>query len=292
MNFTGGEPLLAFPLLEKAVSRLQGRDLKFGLATNGSLLTGKIGDFLDRHRFLVLLSWDGTIQAGQRGAPRRVERAARLLRRRSGVRLETNTVVTPRTVHLLDSALRYIRDAGITAMHVTPDRAAVWTPAAVAELGRQLELSGAHRDGQPRLSQGPPLPLVSLPETPPHSPTNCTAGVDRLAISPRGEVWGCHRFIDYFDCEDGHVLRNRYSFGGLAEFRAGFPETYTSHLPAYRALQPRFYRNDEGLCLDCPDSSTCGICPVPFGPGVVGVIPASACRIQALMRRFTRPALD
>lgn len=292
VNFTGGEPLLAFPLLEKAVSRLEGRSLTFGLATNGSLLTAEMADFLDHHRFSVLLSWDGTLQSAQRGAANRVASAARLLSRRSGIQLETNTVVTPESVHHLDTALRHISDAGITAMHVTPDRSTVWPPAAVAELGRQLELSGGHRNGQPRKSNGPPLPLVSLPEAPPHSPMDCTAGMDRLAVSPRGEVWGCHRFIDYFDSGDEHVLRNRYSFGGLEEFVTGFPETYHRRLRAYRTLQPRFYRNEKGLCLDCPDSLTCGVCPVPFGPGVVGVIPASACRVQALMRQFTRPSCD
>jgi len=292
VNFTGGEPILAFPLIERAVKRLAGQGVSFALATNGSLITPRIADFLDQHRFVVLLSWDGPLQPRQRGAPHRVAQAMRLLRSRQGIRLESNTVVTPESVHLLEPALREIHAAGINALHVNPDRSACWTQPALDELAEQLRLAAGLGSGSATRSHRPALPLVSLPVQPRKAPLLCTAGQDRLAISPRGEVWGCHRFVDYFEFGGPHVQRRHYAFGALDLFMAGFPDTYLGKLPAYLRLRPEFYSGEHGLCLNCPDRQLCGVCPVPFGSGVIGEIPVSACRIQALLRPIIRPSCD
>lgn len=291
VNFTGGEPLLVFSMIKRAVTRLNGSDVDFALATNGSLITREIAGFLDSHQFAILLSWDGPLQARQRGEFLQVANAVRLLLSHQSIRLETNTVITPSSVHFLAPTLRWIHAAGITAMHVTPDRTANWTYPALEELERQLMLISCRKDGRSQ-HEHLPLPLASLPIQGQTGVPVCTAGRDRLALSPYGEVWGCHRFVDFFCDGRPHMQRSQYAFGELERFITGYPDTYNRLLPSYQRLRPSYYSNERGLCIDCPDLSLCGVCPVPFGPGVVGAIPASACRIQAVLRRFTRPPCD
>lgn len=66
--FTGGEPLLEFAKLRRAVAYLrqhcgEHRRFIFGLNTNGVLLTEEIVEFLARHRFHLQLSFDGVARA-------------------------------------------------------------------------------------------------------------------------------------------------------------------------------------------------------------------------------------
>ena len=71
----GGEPLLSMPEIEKTVSsalslasKLE-KKLRFSMATNGSLLNGRILDFLERHRFRLFYSFEllEDLQRRQRG---------------------------------------------------------------------------------------------------------------------------------------------------------------------------------------------------------------------------------
>lgn len=60
--FTGGEPLLNFPLIKKcteyARERAKGR-VRFGMTTNGYLLEGDKAEFLGAHNFRIMVSLDG-----------------------------------------------------------------------------------------------------------------------------------------------------------------------------------------------------------------------------------------
>lgn len=63
VGFYGGEPLLAFPLIKKAVQYaenvFEGREIIFSITTNGTLLTDEIIQFLIKHKFKVTISIDG-----------------------------------------------------------------------------------------------------------------------------------------------------------------------------------------------------------------------------------------
>jgi len=68
LQFFGGEPLLRFDLLQKAVeyadriNKKEKRDLTFILTTNGIALTKEKVDFLKRYKFLVEFSIDGEVE--------------------------------------------------------------------------------------------------------------------------------------------------------------------------------------------------------------------------------------
>ena len=65
LDFFGGEPLLAFPLMKRIVSRMKkkiyqrNQELLIAVATNGTVLTDEIIDFLIRHNVLFQVSIDG-----------------------------------------------------------------------------------------------------------------------------------------------------------------------------------------------------------------------------------------
>lgn len=63
ISYYGGEPLLAFPLIEKCteyvLERTKGKRVAFSLSTNGYALKGDVADFLATHGFYVRVSLDG-----------------------------------------------------------------------------------------------------------------------------------------------------------------------------------------------------------------------------------------
>jgi uncharacterized protein len=74
VTFLGGEPLLGYPLIVRAVRRLgrrftPNRRPDYTIATNGVLLTPRRLAFLERHNFAVQLSFDGVAPAQDLRAP-------------------------------------------------------------------------------------------------------------------------------------------------------------------------------------------------------------------------------
>jgi len=63
ISFYGGEPLLNFQLIRKCVLYVQNergrKDIRFAMTTNGSLLNGRVGDFLAANQFGLVVSLDG-----------------------------------------------------------------------------------------------------------------------------------------------------------------------------------------------------------------------------------------
>lgn len=66
INFFGGEPMLAWPLIVRAVtyarfrSKASGKPVGFSMTTNGTLVSQDRAEFMAREGFLVLVSIDGT----------------------------------------------------------------------------------------------------------------------------------------------------------------------------------------------------------------------------------------
>lgn len=72
ISFYGGEPLLEFNLFQECVrfavrtGEASGKDVRFALTTNGTLLDDETVDFLVEHEFLVMVSLDGPKEAHDR----------------------------------------------------------------------------------------------------------------------------------------------------------------------------------------------------------------------------------
>lgn len=72
ITFYGGEPLLEFDLLRQCVEFAEqdaaerGKQVRFSITTNGTLMNDEVVDFLVEHDFLVLVSLDGCREAHDR----------------------------------------------------------------------------------------------------------------------------------------------------------------------------------------------------------------------------------
>jgi uncharacterized protein len=68
ISFSGGEPLLEFPMMRRAVeyverARPASTLIRYSVSTNATLLTEEIAAFLEEHRFQTQLSLDGAAGA-------------------------------------------------------------------------------------------------------------------------------------------------------------------------------------------------------------------------------------
>ena len=93
IGFAGGEPLLAFPLLERVVgyarrqAAARGKVVTFGMNTNGSLLTDRVVAFLAREGIVPTISFDGPAAVQDRQRPFRNGRGSFERVRRNVTRL-------------------------------------------------------------------------------------------------------------------------------------------------------------------------------------------------------------
>lgn len=69
VTFYGGEPLVHWNAIQKAVAALEAKNanVRFSVVTNGKLLTAEKAAFFNKHNFSVGLSWDGTNVMETRG---------------------------------------------------------------------------------------------------------------------------------------------------------------------------------------------------------------------------------
>jgi len=119
-NFGGGEPLLAFDNLVKIVdlgkreAKKNGLKLRFGVITNGTLITPEVARVLKREEMFVAVSLDGLqpfqdLQrplASGKGSFALVERGMNILRR-EGVSYNCIAVITNRNIEHLPELTKY-----------------------------------------------------------------------------------------------------------------------------------------------------------------------------------------
>jgi len=132
LEFYGGEPLLAFPLLRRGVAYAEARRpprlrLRFGVTTNGLLLDERRTTFLVRHRIQLSLSFDGLPAAQDLRAPgsftcldrtldRLRERHPRFFRESVRVGL----TVTAANLTTLANSVDYFLDKGVRTLYLNP----------------------------------------------------------------------------------------------------------------------------------------------------------------------------
>ncbi len=284
--FSGGEPLLAFELIQRAVeyaesSRSPEKRVQFRLSTNGLLLSGKIADFLQTHKFAVQLSFDGIAEAQRHRGPHTFEMLDRLLdslRARYPDLWHHNLRITmtliPATVQHLASSAEYFLRKGVCELSIAPCITHHPGPDgwSMAELDEQVsmisDLSRRHLDltGKVpalflRKTQEDVCPGVQVREP--------CSGLDgrALAVDVDGQVYGCPLFAE--SCQD---VSRRSLMSNLKAVRMGsirdpaFPEYRARAVQAARRLVPtdwpvRCY-SSYGRCCECRHRAGCSICPV------------------------------
>lgn len=290
LGFYGGEPLLSWPLVEKTVaySELKYKNkFCFTLTTNGSLLKKEHILFFKKHRFELVLSYDGLAQANRDARSlSAVEKALADLQRFYPQGYTINSVFTPRTVPLLAASMENLLDQGLARLQYSLDMRAAWREIDLAVFEKQLDrLADVCRKHRQKTGA---LPLENFKENEKQGTFACFAGRDRLALLPDRTVWGCYLFYDLL----GHDRKNadyaKYCFGKLEDFIPGFKKVFPSVAANYAELrQDYFFSEKKELCGLCDDLESCAVCPVvaALATGTLAVIPSWTCKLKKIGRR-------
>ncbi len=154
VSFYGGEPLLAFNELKRAVeyveklSKKNDREVRYALTTNGSLLDEEILGFLEEHEFTLMLSFDGQAQdiSRKKGTFDLLTSLIPKILAKPGILLETNSVFSSETVGYLSDSIRAIVQMGVRKFYVNFAHVPTWTPASLERLKREVARVGEYFD--------------------------------------------------------------------------------------------------------------------------------------------------
>lgn len=212
VSFFGGEPMLAFDemvaaaRLARRMARRQGREIRFTITTNGTLLSERHLDFLYEYGFYVTVSLDGTAAqdryrpfvSGRASSPvvwRNVARAAQVLDRFSVL-----AVLNPDTVTAVAETVERLHDLRVARVHVSPNLDCDWTPAALdaarAMYDRLARLYLERREAAWPLYVHPMVEMLrSGSATCGQDRGGCGFGDGEWAVAPSGNLYPCARLV-------------------------------------------------------------------------------------------------
>jgi len=276
---TGGEPLLALPLVRRTVTWVEEHcsdEDRPGLVlmTNGLLLDVDTARFLARHRVATRLSFDGLAQDQRApGTFGRLDRTVRLVRQQApGLfhdHLSVTYTLTAANLPYLADSVQYLLELGVPEVVVFPlsTHDPGWVPATVHELEEQLvrvfELCLAH------LERTGAVPLTAFRHgaEPPAGDTLCAVGrCDQVLVDVDGSLHGCTMLA-------GSYQRQPVSWQGqLQALRLG---RVGDHDLDERRVRAEIAAHEIGLfhhrerkhtsigrCADCEWPAQCTVCPM------------------------------
>jgi sulfatase maturation enzyme AslB (radical SAM superfamily) len=289
LGFYGGEPLLSWPLIKKTVAyaaKNSASKFRFALTSNGALLKPEHILFMKKHRFELLLSYDGLAQKKRdAGSVAAVETALENLQRIYPAEYVINSVFTPRTAPLLAASMKEMLRRGHTRLRYALDQCVPWTKKDLAILKTQLGLLIAMAKKQRQ--QTGRMPLENFAANGKKGIFACSAGCDRLALLPDRTVWGCTQFHHLLGRHPEHPDYGKYCLGTLEKF-ASRPARSIAAITANCAelRQDYFFSEKKELCALCADLERCAVCPAvaALATRIPGVIPDWTCRIRKMTR--------
>lgn len=213
LSFFGGEPLLEWELLQHCYAYLaeRGKELvsppRFGITTNGTLLTEEKAAWLVEKNFLIGLSADGSPAmhdtnrryADGRPSSPEVTRALELLEGHPRARRKIICVVNPQNVGMLAEGVAWLGERTSAPIGLNLDFWHEWSDAEFDIFAEQLTavqqmMLASYRDGTR------PLHVDNI-EGKIHSHLNgkgcgrCRIGEQELAVSTEGTFFPCSRLV-------------------------------------------------------------------------------------------------
>lgn len=291
LGFYGGEPLMSWPLIEKAVAYAENksaRKFRFALTTNGSLVKREHILFFKKHRFDLLLSYDGLAQRDRDvGSIAQVESALAGLQDLFPEGYAINSVFSPKTVRLLAASMADMLQRGHRRLQYSLNVCVPWRDADLAALEGELEkLAAICRSHRQKTGK---MPLEGLASAAGRGIFACAAGRDRLALLPDRTVWGCYLFYDLLGHAPLDPDYSKYCYGKLEPFMSAPAPALAVVAANYAELrQDYFFSEKKELCSLCDDLEQCSLCPLiaALATGTLAVFPSWTCELKKIGRRF------
>ena len=291
ISFYGGEPLLAFDKIKHAVNYLEkycrskNKSFHYSFTTNGSLIDKEVLQFLDQHKFSVLLSFDGLAQEifRKKGSFAAVVSVIEKLLINPHTDFQTNSVFTPESVGYLAQSIQFIIELGVLNLHIAFSSLSPWEDSSLSLLRK--ELASLRRFLVSFYREKGTVP-VRIFRKHPKGIYGCNAGKDRLNLAPDGKLWGCYLVRDYFNRYKGNQNYHQYCFGNLDSFIKDHQKIYPKILSNYSKLRMDYYHTSEKLCMLCDELESCVVCPMDaaFSGEAIGKIPDWKCRMKKVIR--------
>jgi sulfatase maturation enzyme AslB (radical SAM superfamily) len=285
LMFLGGEPLLEFDLLRRAVSHAKSLDLggkyfHFSISTNGTLISDAVADYLDEHEFNVQLSFDG-VQSAQDyrglGTFKTLDHVLDSLRAHHALlfrdRLRIAVTLVPETVSFLPKSIQYLFEKDVREITINSCIAPHpgWQSDKIQEVDEAFalvaELSRNH------MEQTGAIPVTVLrkandeiPERNGKTPLCNGLTGKTLALDLDGQIYTCPLFAKSYQKFPSGSLMEKTSilkFGHIND-----PETRRrtalSKLSGLKILRASLNQcgSSYGICSECNLRVRCSVCPV------------------------------
>lgn len=269
VHLMGGEPFLAWDMIEKLVpyAKLRaatfGAAVQFGVTTNLTLVTPGIVEFSRRWGIGWHCSIDGVPEmqdaqrplAGGSGSSKAAERGAKLILDYRPTACARATVM-PQYADRVFESLLYFESIGFLHLAFAAADEAPWTDAQFAEWDRQWGLMADHtirryREGK-RLMVAAFDWIIKQHLSGEDRQYSCGAGRGSVMVDYNGDLWPCHRW-DGADLDSGG--NRQWCLGNI--FEPGFhDELHLALLDRDRTTTQR------PRCARCPLQRMCaGGCP-------------------------------
>jgi sulfatase maturation enzyme AslB (radical SAM superfamily) len=287
--FIGGEPLLEFGLMQRAVAyvdahRRPGQRVIFQTVTNGTLLRDEHAEFFAEHGFDVQLSFDG-VEAAQalrgRGTFHTLDLALDHLRAQHSRFFEEQlsvslTLVVPTIRYLAESIDYFLRkDLREVAVSAAITHQPEWRHEMIGELDEQFaRISARCRAHYDRTGRVPFVLFRRAQEESAHAPDSLSlCGVGRgetPAGDVDGQVHGCLMFANSYQVFPTTFLRSRLEALQMGHIGDPALERRMATFPARTRAAGIFHGREHkyssyGRCAECRFMTTCGVCPVSIG---------------------------
>jgi len=259
VDFFGGEPLLNFEVVKKAVkygkeeSAREGKSIKFTLTTNALLLDDEKIDFLNRENISLILSLDGSpavhdrmrlLPSGKGSHNEVLTRIKKAVSSRRGEDYYIRGTYTRDSMNFFDSA-RYFLDEGLNNFSLEPVAARGEEPYSI----RVQDLPFIEKEYEKlaklfieRSRAKKPfiffhfMMQMDKPLCVTRRLLGCGAGVEYLAVAPEGKLYPCHQFVgraeflmgDVFSGSVDKTLRQKFADANLFA-KEGCPDCWAKY---------------------------------------------------------------
>lgn len=223
-QFLGGEPLLSAPLIRRlvdygeAAAAAAGKEMRFSLTTNGTLLTSAFTDFLLRHDITCTVSLDGPAEvndlvrvnhAGKGSYARTIAACRRLITARPTRARVTVTKSYLDVSHIVEHLLgEGFAEVGVTPVNSTDPRYALTDEDRDIILGhfrRLVDRTVADAKSGRRFGFANLTELLKQVHEGRPSGHPCGAGISLFSVDAEGTIFPCHRFPGHAEYALGTV---------------------------------------------------------------------------------------
>ena len=217
IDFFGGEPLLNFETVKKAISygreleKSSGKRLHFTLTTNGTLLNDQVIDYINENIDNIVISIDGRpavhdgirYYPGGKGSYERIlPMAQKLVAGRGPKEYYIRGTYTANNLDFSNDVL-HLADQGFREISIEPAVGKIGAVTITKEHLPQIlqEYETLADQYLERMAAGRPFRFYHFNLNLYGGPciykriTACGAGVEYLAVSPQGELYPCHQFV-------------------------------------------------------------------------------------------------